>query len=77
MRVLTLTDVLGEPLDTPEVVAARKAFSDGPIARALLAPGPDDVYAKWQGAFWRLAALVELGGFRLTSQLHTTSCGQS
>lgn len=61
VRCLTLTDVLGEPHDHPEVVTARKAFADGPIARALLTPGPEHVYAKWQGAFWRLTTLVELG----------------
>jgi hypothetical protein len=61
VRRLTLTDVLGEPPDQPDVVAARTAFADGPIARALRAPGPEHVYAKWQGAFWRLTALVELG----------------
>ncbi len=61
VRCLTLTDVLGERPDNPDVVAARTAFADGPIARALLAPGHEHVYAKWQGAFWRLTALVELG----------------
>ena len=61
VRCLTLTDVLGERPDNPDVVAARTAFADGPIARALLAPGHEHVYAKWQGAFWRLSALVELG----------------
>jgi hypothetical protein len=61
VRYLTLTDVLGEPADNPDVVAAREAFANGPIARALLSPGPEHVYAKWQGAFWRLTALVELG----------------
>jgi len=61
VRGLTLTDVLGELPDDPAVVAARNAFADGPLARALLAHGREHVYAKWQGAFWRLTALVELG----------------
>src|SRR5438552_3071767 len=61
VRGLMLTNVLGEQPGNPDVVAARTAFAHGPIARALLAPGPEHVYAKWQGAFWRLSALVELG----------------
>jgi hypothetical protein len=59
--MLTLKEVLGEAADHPEVVAAREAFVLGPIARALLSDRGEPVYAKWQGPFWRLTALVELG----------------
>jgi len=60
VRMLTLRHVLGEPHAAPEVRAARQAFGSGPIARALLEGHGEHVYAKWQGAFWRLTALVEL-----------------
>jgi hypothetical protein len=59
--MLTLQEVLGETADHPEVVAAREAFVAGPIANALLDARAEHVYGKWQGAFWRLTALVELG----------------
>jgi hypothetical protein len=61
VRLLTLTEVLGEPADHPEVLAARATFASGPIASALLDDRDEPVYAKWHGPFWRLTALVELG----------------
>jgi hypothetical protein len=61
VRWLTLTEVLGEAPDHPEVVAAHAAFATGPIARALLDSHGESVYGKWRGPFWRLTALVELG----------------
>jgi hypothetical protein len=61
IRWLTLTEVLQRGRSDPEVIAARQAFADGPIVRALCQDRPGHVYAKWHGAFWRLTALVELG----------------
>lgn len=61
VRMLTLTEVLGEAADHPEVVSATEAFATGPIASALLDHHDEPVYGKWRGPFWRLTALVELG----------------
>ena len=66
VRYLTLTEVLDEPLDSPEAAAAREAIPKGPRVRALLsgqeADGGfgDDGYRKWTGGFWRLLSLAEL-----------------
>jgi hypothetical protein len=60
-RALTLTAVLGYPASHPEPVAARKSFSSGPVAAALLRDGGEHVYGKWRGAFWRLTALAPHG----------------
>jgi hypothetical protein len=67
VRHLTLTEVLGLPADAPEVVEVRGQIVDGPIVRGLLAGQQADggfgvdAYSKWNGAHWRLLALVELG----------------
>jgi hypothetical protein len=61
VRMLTPQHVLGLAPEDPEVVEARAAFAAGPIASALLDDRGEPVYAKWQGPFWRLTALVELG----------------
>src|SRR5258707_6384270 len=58
--MLTLTEVLGEPPEHPEVVVAHEAFASGPIAHALLDGHNEHVYGKWRGPFSRLTALVEL-----------------
>jgi len=73
IRYLTLTDVLGQPLDSKEVLAAGKRIPTGPIVKTLLSGQRADggfgvhPYQKWTGAHWRLVSLVELGippGFR-------------
>ena len=73
IRYLTLTEVLGRPSDSKEVLAAKKQIPNGPIVEILLsgqlADGGFGVhpYQKWTGAHWRLVSLVELGippGFR-------------
>ena len=70
---LTLTEILGRPSDSKEVLAAKKQIPNGPIVKTLLsgqlADGGFGVhpYQKWTGAHWRLVSLVELGipvGFR-------------
>ena len=67
IRYLTLTEVLVEPVDSPEVQSARKQIAVGPRVRALLAGQRQDggfgvhPYQKWGGAHWRLVSLVELG----------------
>jgi hypothetical protein len=61
IRRLTLTDILGASAGHPGVMAARDAFVDGSIVRALCDDRHEHVYGKWRGAFWRLTALVELG----------------
>ena len=67
IRYLTLTEVLGEPVDSPEAQSARKQIPAGPRVRALLAGQRPDggfgvhPYQKWGGAHWRLVSLVELG----------------
>jgi len=67
IRYLTLTEVLGEPVDSHEAQSARKQIPDGPRVRALLAGQQPDggfgvhAYQKWGGAHWRLVSLVELG----------------
>jgi len=61
IRRLTLTEVLGESVDEPDVVSAHSEFASGPIAAALLGDITGHVYHKWRGAFWRLTALAELG----------------
>jgi hypothetical protein len=73
IRYLTLTDVLGQPPDSREVLAAKKQIPNGPIVKTLLSGQRADggfgvhPYQKWTGAHWRLVSLVELGippGFR-------------
>ena len=73
IRYLTLTDVLGQPSNSREVLAAKKQIPKGPIVKTLLSQQRADggfgvhPYQKWTGAHWRLVSLVELGipkGFR-------------
>jgi hypothetical protein len=73
IRYLTLTDVLGQPSDSREVLAAKKQIPNGPLVKILLSGQRADggfgvhPYQKWTGAHWRLVSLVELGvppGFR-------------
>jgi hypothetical protein len=73
VRFLTLTETLDKPLDSREVLAAKKQIPDGPIVNTLLSGQRADggfgvhPYQKWTGAHWRLVSLVELGiptGFR-------------
>ena len=67
IRYLTLTEVLGEPEGSREVLAAREQIPRGPLVRALLSGQQRDggfgvhPYQKWTGAHWRLVSLVELG----------------
>lgn len=67
VRYFTLTEILNEPLDSPEVKKARRQIPRGPRVRPLLsgqrADGSFGVhpYKKWFGAHWRLVSMVELG----------------
>lgn len=67
MRYFTLTDILGEPERSSEVVAARKEIPVGRRLRALLSGQRTDGgfgmhwYKKWAGATWRLVSAVDLG----------------
>ncbi|MGH2557203.1 MAG: hypothetical protein ACRDHO_16050 [Actinomycetota bacterium] len=66
VRLLTLTEVLGQPSRSRAVREARAAIPAGPRVIALLRGQRRDggfgvhPYAKWTGAFWRLVSLVEL-----------------
>ena len=73
VRYLTLTDVLDQPSDLREALAAKKQIPQGPVVKTLLSGQDADggfgvhPYQKWTGAHWRLVSLVELGippGFR-------------
>src|SRR5438128_10988986 len=73
IRYLTLTEVLGQSEDSPEVESAGKQIPQGPKVQLLLSGQRTDggfgvhPYQKWTGAHWRLVSLVELGipsGFR-------------
>jgi len=56
IRYLVRRDVLGEDVQPdPEEILS------GPFVRALLRDRRVHPYKKWQGAHWRLVALVELG----------------
>jgi hypothetical protein len=57
VRVLAQTEVLGEPPTRKD----RAALADSPLVRTLSHDGGFHPYAKWQGAQWRLIALVDLG----------------
>ena len=67
IRYLTLTDVLGQPSDSREVLAAKKQIPKGLLVKKLLSGQLVDggfgvhPYQKWTGAHWRLVSLVELG----------------
>ncbi len=73
VRFFALTQVLGRPLDSPEVEKTRRQILKGPRVTVLLSGQHPDggfgvhPYQKWTGAHWRLVSLVELGvptGFR-------------
>ncbi len=73
VRFFALTQVLGRPLDSPEVEETRGQILTGPrVVLLLTGQHPDGgfgvhPYQKWTGAHWRLVSLVELGvptGFR-------------
>lgn len=55
--------VLGEAADSPQMTALREEVRDCAVVRLLLAPldARLNIYAKWQGAHWALAALADLG----------------
>jgi hypothetical protein len=59
------TGVLGEAPNSAGIVALRDEIGGSERVRRLLAPSfsadPPDVYAKWQGAHWTMAALADLG----------------
>ncbi|MFC0532608.1 hypothetical protein [Phytohabitans kaempferiae] len=63
------TRVLGEATDGPTARKLREAIRQSPRVRRLLAArdadgritNPKQVYAKWHGAHWVLAALADLG----------------
>ncbi len=67
VRFITLKDVLGEPDNSARLQAERAKIPRGPFVRQLLSGQRSDggfgvhPYAKWTGAHWRLASLVELG----------------
>lgn len=66
VRYLTLTEILDEATDSPEVKKAQDEIPNGPRVRALLKGQQHDggfgvhPYQKWTGAHWRLVSLVEL-----------------
>src|SRR6266581_2288404 len=70
IRYLTLTEVLGRPSDSKEVLAAKKQIPNGPIVEILLsgqlADGGFGVhpYQKWTGAHWRLVEYQKATGDR-------------
>ena len=57
VRLLTRTEVLGESPGRKD----RAALVDSDLVRTLSRDFGLHPYAKWQGAHWRLNALVELG----------------
>jgi len=67
IRYFTLTELLDQPADSPDVLAAQRRITRGPRIRILLAGQQPDggfgvhPYQKWTGAHWRLVSLVELG----------------
>jgi hypothetical protein len=69
VRYLTLVDLLGRPLDSPEVLAARQAIAlRGPVPALLDSQNEDGSWAvpgefytdKYHGAVWSLLLLAEL-----------------
>lgn len=58
VRYFTLTELLDQPSDTPEVQAVRDQIAEGPRVRALLAgqgaDGGFHPYQKWAGAHWMI-----------------------
>ncbi len=66
IRYFTLVDLLGNDLDSGDVVNCVEQIASGPKARSLLAgQQPDggfgvEPYRKWIGSHWRLVSLVNL-----------------
>ena len=70
VRHATLTGLLGEPPEAPEVEAARRAImTEGAVPRILAAQGDDGHWGgpgrfytdKYRGTVWQLIVLAELG----------------
>jgi len=70
VRFFTLTDLLGSPPGSPEVLAARRELmARGPVPAILAAQGDDGHWegrdrfytAKYRGTVWQLLILAELG----------------
>lgn len=67
IRFLTLTKVLGQPLDSPTAKKAKGQILRGPMVQTLFSGQRSDggfgvhPYQKWTGAHWRLVSLVDLG----------------
>jgi len=69
VRYFTLIDILDQPVDAPQVVAARKSIPTWPPVAALLAAQKGDGYwvkrdyclPKNYGTFWVLSILADLG----------------
>lgn len=66
IKYLTLTELLDEPIDSPQVKKAKAAIAKSPMILSLLSDQESDggfgcnVYDKWMGAHWRLRAMVDL-----------------
>ena len=67
VRFFALTELKGAPLDSKEVLSARKQILTSPKVKTLLTGQQRDggfgvhPYQKWTGAHWRLVSLIELG----------------
>ncbi|OGC96293.1 MAG: hypothetical protein A2W25_03775 [candidate division Zixibacteria bacterium RBG_16_53_22] len=66
IKYLALTDLLGQPDDSPVVMKAKSKIARSARVSALLSGQKPDggfgchPYTKWRGAHWRLVSLVEL-----------------
>lgn len=66
VRIITLTEILGQSSRSRAVREARAGIPTGARVRALLGGQRRDggfgvhPYTKWTGSFWRLVSLVEL-----------------
>ncbi len=68
VRYFALTELLGEPADSKEAVAARRAvMKTGPVAEILARQRPDGTWGdkpygqKYTGTYWSLISLWQLG----------------
>ena len=61
VRLLTLTEVLGESARSRAVGAARAEMLDSKLVRTLSRDYGTHPYQKWAGPHWRAVALVDLG----------------
>lgn len=65
IRLKTLVDVLGKPLDDPEVTAAQQAVKESDLVKTLITQTHDaegvllNSYSKWRGGHWCLATLAD------------------